>query len=229
MLREPAANTMAPQTFIQATIQSFLRLKAVSTRRFQPRAHLAVLGLSSFILSFIAARTFTYFYPSVVLISGGIHIHHFWFGILLLAVGGWIGISYNQKEIDMIAAIIYGVGGGLVADEVGLLLTFGNYYSELTWTFMIILLAFVSTVILFYRYHDNILEELHEFVSSKISLYFGVFLATVSVAFILETDNFLVAVVSAGLTMAAILIILAFLIHDLRQRALKQAPNTNSV
>jgi tellurite resistance protein TehA-like permease len=199
-------------------------LKAISTKGFQPRAHLAILALVSFILSFIAARSFTYFYPDVVLVSGGFHIHHFWFGMVLLAVGGWLGISYNQKEIDRLAAIIYGVGGGLIADEVGLLLTFGNYYSGLTWTFMIVLLSFVSTLILFNRYRQNIREELHEFVSSRASLYFGVFMAAVSVAFILETDNLLVTAVSAGLTVTAFLIVLAFLIHQIRQPSPKKLP-----
>jgi hypothetical protein len=63
--------------------------------------------------------------------------------LALLAVGGWVGISYTQKEIDMIASIMYGVGGGLIADEIGLLLTFGNYFSELTWTFLLLLFSFV--------------------------------------------------------------------------------------
>ena len=171
----------------------------------------------SFTFSFIAARTFTYFYPSIVLISGGLHIHHFWFGMILLAIGGWLGINYNIKEIDMIAAIVYGVGGGLIVDEVGLLLTFGNYYSELTWTFIVILFSFIATIFLVNRYHDTIFGELHEFVSSKASLYFGVFLAAVSVAFIFETGNFVVTVASLGLTTTAIVIILAFLIHRARK------------
>lgn len=137
--------------------------------------------------------------------------------MILLAIGGWLGINYNLKEIDMLAAIIYGVGGGLVADEVGLLLTFGNYYSELTWTFIVILFSFIALIYLFNRYHDSIFEELHEFVSSKASLYFGVFLAAISAAFISETDNFLVIIASVGSTVTAILIILAFLIHRARK------------
>ncbi len=175
-------------------------------------------------LSFIVARSFTYFFPSIILVSGGLHIHHFWFGMVLLAAGGWLGINYNQREIDMLAAIIYGVGGGLIADEVGLLLTFGNYWSELTWTFMIMLLSFVSVLILLSRYRKNIFEELHEFVSSKVSLYLGVFLAAISIAFISETNDLLVTVTSATLTISAILIILAFLIHRIRT----QEPTTSA-
>jgi tellurite resistance protein TehA-like permease len=153
----------------------------------------------------------------MVLVSRELHIHHFWFGIVLLAVGGWLGINFNHKEIDMLAAILYGVGGGLIADEVGLLLTFENYWSELTWTFMIVLLSSVSLLILFNKFRQSILVELHEFISSKVSLYFGVFLAAISIAFIAETNDLLVTVTSAGLTVTAILIVLAFLIHQRRK------------
>ena len=198
-----------------------MRSSAISASRFQPKAHLAVLALVSFILSFIVARSFTYLYPDVVLVGGGLHIHHFWFGLILLAIGGWLGISYTQKEIDKLAAIIYGVGGGLIADDLGLLLTLGNYYSELTWTFMLLLLSFISVLILINRYRQSIYEELHEFVSSKASLPLGVFLVAVSAAFVVQTDNSVVTLISASLTVAGILIVLAFLIHEIRQKTPK--------
>ncbi len=200
-------------------------LKAISAKRFQPRAHLAVLALVSFILSFIVARSFSYFYPNVILVSGGLHIHHFWFGLVLLAIGGWLGISYNQKEVDMVAAVIYGVGGGLVADELGLLLTFGDYYSGVTWTFMLLLISLVLALILVNQYRQTIFEELHDFVGSKASLYLGVFLAAVSVAFMVETDNSAVTLISVCLTVVGILMVLAFLFHQLRQSSRVKAPS----
>jgi len=190
--------------------------KATSTERLVPRVHFAALALVSFILSVIVARAFTHFFPGAVLISGDLHIHHFWFGIALLAIGGWLGISYNHKEIDMVAAIIYGVGGGLIADEVGLLMTFGDYWSGITWTFVIVLVASASVLILLGMYGRAIVNELHDFVSSRVSLYVGIFLAAVSIAFIVETDNLLVTVVSAGLTIAAVLMVLAYFIHRMR-------------
>jgi hypothetical protein len=50
-------------------------------------------------------------------------------GIALLAIGGWLGISYDDKETNRVASILYGAGGGLIVDEVGLLLTFNNYWT----------------------------------------------------------------------------------------------------
>jgi hypothetical protein len=163
-----------------------------------------------------------------VLVSGGIHFHHFWFGLLFLAIGGWLGINYSRKEIDMVAAIVYGVGGGLIADEIGLLLTFENYYSGLTWTFLFLLFAFVTILLLLRRYHDSVYGELHEFIGSKASLYIGVFIIAVSVAFVLGTDIFLVTLVSVLGTVAGVLIILAFVVHQFRQRIARNAGVPNN-
>jgi len=194
----------------------------ISTRETHPRVHLEAVALVSFMLSFIVARAFTSFFPNVVLVSGELHIHHFWFGMILLAVGGWLGINYDDKEIDIVAAIFYGVGGGLIADEVGLLLTFDNYWSSLTWTFMIVLFSFVFLLFLFSRYRQTILAELHDFVSSKASLYLGVFLAAISVAFVVEANN-LIRIISTILTITAILIVLAFLIHRIKEQQRKRS------
>jgi len=195
----------------------------ISTRETHPRVHLEAVALVSFMLSFIVARAFTSFFPNVVLVSGELHIHPFWFGMILLAVGGWLGINYDDKEIDIVAAIFYCVGGGLIADEVGLLLTFDNYWSSLTWTFMIVLFSFVFLLFLFSRYRKTILEELHDFVSSKASLYLGVFLAATSVAFVAEADNFFIRIISTVLTITAILIVLAFLIHRIKEQQRKRS------
>jgi hypothetical protein len=178
---------------------------------------LVTIALLSFLLSFIAARTFTTFFPSTVLVSSGIHIHHFWFGIILLAIGGWIGISLSDKETDRIAAILYGAGGGLISDEVGLLLTFGNYQSGLTYTFLIIFLTFISILILFYRYRQTILTELAELVVNRISFYVSLFLLAISPAFITQTGNIIVTVIFSTLTVAALIVIITHLALQIKE------------
>jgi hypothetical protein len=174
------------------------------------RANLSLLALISFVASFVMARAFTAISPDVVLIGNGFHIHHFWYGIMMLAIGGWLGISYTEERIDRLAAVIYGAGGGLIGDEVGLLLTFGNYWTGLTYTIIVIFLAFASTFILFRRYSKAILAEIGGFTRSKASFYFGVILAAVSFAFI-TTNNFLVTSVSVVTTIVACIIIVAYI------------------
>ncbi len=194
------------------------------SKRFQPRAHLATIALISFIFSFIAARAFTTFFPSTVLITSGIHIHHFWFGIALVAIGGWLGISYNAEEISRIASILYGAGGGLIVDEVGLLLTFGNYWTSLTYSFLVVFLSFIAVVLFFYKYRTVIEEELAEFARSKLSLYLGIFLIALSAAFIIQTDNSLVASVAAAVAILATILIAVFLVQQLM---LKKMPKSH--
>ena len=171
-------------------------LKNLEKLESASKPNLSFIMLSSFLVSFVIARVFTGFFPSTVLVVQGVHVHHFWFGLALLVVGGWLGINYRDDEIDRLAAIIFGVGGGLVGDEVGLLLTFGNYYSELTYTFIIALLAFSFMATLFRRHGKTIVTELYGFSRSHVDLYVGVFLVFISSAFLIQGGDVLVIVLS---------------------------------
>jgi hypothetical protein len=152
------------------------------------KPHLSILALISFTASFTIARIFTTLNPNMVLI-GGVHIHHFWYGLAMLAIGGWLGINYKGERVDRLAAILFGAGGGLIGDEVGLLLTFGNYWTGITYAFVIVFLTFASMLFLFNKYSKIIRTEFTYFLSSHVSLYFGIFLVAVSISFITETDN----------------------------------------
>jgi len=133
----------------------------------------------------------------------------------LLAIGGWLGINYRDDHTERIAAIIFGVGGGLVGDEIGLLLTFGDYYSELTYTFVISLLAFAFMVTLFKRHGQAIITELFGFFRLNIDLYVGLFLAFVSSAFLIQSDNTLVIVLSGITFIVALVLIIRRIIRYL--------------
>ena len=186
--------------------------------KIKEKPNLSMLAMISFIASFIVTRIFTSLNPNTVLISGDYHIHHFWYGIAMLAIGGWIGISVENERLNRVAAILFGAGGGLIGDEVGLLLTLGNYWSEITYTFVIIFLTFASMLILLNKYRKLIRTEFTQFLRSNASLYFGVFLAAVSIAFILETDNATIITVSSALTIAACFIILAYFVQRIRTK-----------
>jgi hypothetical protein len=138
----------------------------------------------------------------------GFHIHHFWYGLALLTIGGWLGINYRNDQTERIAAIIFGVGGGLISDEIGLLVTFGDYYSELTYTFVISVLVFAVIATLFKRHGQVIITELFGFSRLNIDLYVGLFLAFVSSAFLIQSDNTLVILLSGiALVIASVLIL----------------------
>jgi uncharacterized membrane protein len=132
-----------------------------------------------------------------------------------------LGINSRHKDIDITAAILYGVGGGLIVDEVGLLLTFGDYWTELTWAILVVMLSVISVLILVTRYRKQIREELSEHLSGKLALTLGIFFSALTVPFVLQTDNLLVIVGSLCLTVAAVIIMVVFLILQ-RRRQLKE-------
>jgi hypothetical protein len=188
------------------------------TERTEERPNLSLLALVSFITSFAVARVFTRLKPDSVLIGGGYHVHHFWFGLIMVIIGGWIGISYTSERADRVAAIIFGAGGGLIGDEVGLLLTLGNYWTEITYTLIVVFVTFASMLSLFFRYSEKIRIEFTKFIRSNISLYFGVFLSSISVAFILESDDFWIIDFSIVSEIVALIIIITYFILMVRRR-----------
>jgi len=179
------------------------------------KPNLSFIMLSFFLASFAVARVFTAFFPSTVLEVRGYHVHHFWYGLALLAIGGWLGINYRDDHTDRIAAIIFGVGGGLVGDEIGLLITFGDYYSEITYTFVISLLVFVFMATLFKRHGQAIITELFGFFRLNIDLYAGLFLAFVSSTFLIQSDNTLVNILSSIAFVVALALILRRIMYVL--------------
>jgi len=182
------------------------------------KPNLSALALVSFIASFAIARTFTTFYPNTVLIRGDYHIHHFWYGLAMLAAGGWLGISYENERINRLAAILFGAGGGFISDEIGLLLTLEDYWTGITYIAVSLILVLSSLLIILFRYHKIILTNFTQFTRTNASLYFAIFTAAVSLAFILETDSALVITVSSGFTIMASLVILAYFIQRIKLR-----------
>lgn len=189
-----------------------------SERKIGRKPNLSTLALVSFVASFVIARIFTTLSQKTVVVTYGIHIHHFWYGLIMLAIGGWLGISYHEKRIDRMAAVLFGAGGGIIGDEAGLLLTLGDYWTELTYTVMITFLAIVSILAMLVRYQKTILTELRHFSRSSASLYLGVFVAAVSVAFTLETNDPTMVTASFVLTAIGLTIAAAYFVQRIRRK-----------
>ena len=83
--------------------------------------------LAFFLVSFSISRLYSLYFHFYVYISG-YHIHHFYFGALSLASGGILGILSNKDNTrrSIIACALIGMGMGMFADEIGLLLNSTN-------------------------------------------------------------------------------------------------------
>lgn len=141
---------------------------------------LMFLTLLSFIIAFFGARIFTTIHPDVVVISGGIHFHHFWYGLAMVVAAGWLGITSTHPELDRIYALVFGFGGGLIGDEVGLLLTLGNYHSELTYVFFVGFVCFVVLATLFVRCNKELENDVLKLARPERAVHIGVVIAAFS-------------------------------------------------
>ena len=90
----------------------------------------------------------------------GHHIHHFYFGIALICFAAWIAVVGSNYFTRRQAAIIYGTGLGLFMDESGLLLTWGNYYSGVTYLLSLFLIGIFLNIVFFPYFWRAVRDEL---------------------------------------------------------------------
>src|SRR5437016_12328587 len=62
------------------------------------RHGLTFIATLAFVISFFGSRLFATLFPTTVVMQGGIHLHHFWYGIALISVAGWMGIAWRSEE-----------------------------------------------------------------------------------------------------------------------------------
>jgi hypothetical protein len=144
---------------------------------------LASLALSGFVVGFFGARIFTTINPDTVVVSGGVHFHHFWYGLAMVVVAGWLGIVSFHPALNRVYATVFGLGGGLIGDEVGLLLTFGNYHSELTYVFFVGFICVVVLLVLLVRYRTQLKRDLADIDRGETLVHFGAVVAGLSALF----------------------------------------------
>ena len=132
----------------------------------------------SFLTAFAVTRITAYVFPSVNLVIGKYHIHHFYYGIALLIISNWTALITNRQGPRIIAAVLFGVGLGILADEAGLLLTCTspltlqcNYNARITLDIFVVLVgAFLSVLYLVpaLRGFRMLAKHAHRIVNDKL-------------------------------------------------------------
>jgi len=134
------------------------KLKKNQSIELHKKEHSQLLELQfivtvSFLITFTASRAIVVMSgeskPSLELWIGNYHIHHFFIGILLLAISGWIGLVGSKNRYKYSSAMPYGGGLGLLIDEIGLLLTWGNYWAKQSYVFGITVIFIFLSIILY--------------------------------------------------------------------------------
>jgi hypothetical protein len=145
---------------------------------------LAFIAIAAFLVSFFGSRLFATVCPTCVVVGSGIHFHHFWYGIGMVALTGWLAIVGKRTDRrDRAYALVYGLGLGLIGDEVGLLLTFGNYYSELTYQIFVGAVGLIILGALAIRFGERLRKDFMRMERWEGVSLVGLFLAGFSTLF----------------------------------------------
>ena len=176
-------------------------------------------GTVAFVLAFAGARLFAVMNPTVVVIRGTIHFHHFWYGLAMVVAAGWMGIVINEPRFGRNLAIVFGLGAGLIGDEVGLLLTFGDYYSSLTEVFFVGAIGFVILISLLARGRGRIQKEVFDVSRQERLTQIGIFVSAFSAVF------FAVGSWEIGLTVLGFGLLVFLWSRDRRQKMVSHSPH----
>ncbi|MFE6284135.1 hypothetical protein [Streptomyces sp. NPDC057877] len=94
-----------------------------------------LLALAAFVLTFLVTRLITRLIRAGkgpfrnVSTEGGLHIHHVVPGVLLTVIGGFGAVAAGRQGVGgAVAAVIFGMGVGLVLDEFALILHLDDVY-----------------------------------------------------------------------------------------------------
>jgi len=133
----------------------------------------------AFVITFVFLRALTYgiryhLLPvGNIVTSGGLHIHHFVWGILLLLIVGFLGITLWTERLHPWLAIAFGIGAALVIDEFALWLNLRDVYwakqGRMSVDVAIIVAALLGLYYAAYRFWRAAAKELREAIGFVLS------------------------------------------------------------
>lgn len=130
--------------------------------------HTTALIIFSFLATFAVARLFVYLIlghllPNFFLTVRGVHIHHFTYGVVILAIAG-LYLLLKRPPVDSITfkrlTFIYGVGLGLTFDEFGMWVRLEDGYWIRQSYDAIIIVTLILLNIIYYKFVIRALTEL---------------------------------------------------------------------
>ncbi|MEM3373619.1 MAG: hypothetical protein QXE31_00185 [Candidatus Woesearchaeota archaeon] len=105
--------------------------------------------------SFFVSRVFVIYFPERSVFIKGYHIHHFFFGLIFLCIAGYIALVSDKINLHRLSAVMYGIGLGMILDEIGLFLTCGtiskgcDYWARVTYDILIFVISLFLSIIYF--------------------------------------------------------------------------------
>lgn len=123
-------------------------------RIFKPKngKEIPFLILLSFLGTFALSRVFTYTFPDVSLRVRAVHVHHFAYGIILLAILGYYLLTQpRSSKTRLKLSLIYGVALGLAMDEFAMWIQLEDAYYDRSSYDAIVTVALIMLNIIYFE------------------------------------------------------------------------------
>lgn len=134
---------------------------------YHRRREVSFWVLAAFVPTFLMARAIVYLDPSIFLDVRGVHIHHFTYGIFLLAAVGYVALAYPDKPRRFLA-FVYGIGLALAADEFGMWLRLSDEYATRhSYDAVMTIIAFLISAVYFADFWSRIFRYLRQFLRRR--------------------------------------------------------------
>lgn len=161
---------------------SYYLLKKIKKEIFKRRRSTPFLISISFLTSFLVARLWVLYFKAVGSVTpevtytvgrnvvlGGYHIHHIAYGIALVSLSAWLAINYWSKSVARISSILYGLGLGLIVDELGFIIGGMKPYQGDTEVFYVVIgvIAVLASIVYFPAFYRAIKRDLKKFQKKK--------------------------------------------------------------
>ena len=94
-------------------------LKRLKHLKPKPGKEIPFLILVTFLTTLAVSRAITYFFPGAVLVPfRNVHVHHFAYGIILLAISNFLLLTQPRSDKTRLRlSLVYGFALGLAFDE----------------------------------------------------------------------------------------------------------------
>jgi hypothetical protein len=137
------------------------------------RREAALRTLAAFAATFLILRGLTFgihyhLIPVHDIVTGGLHIHHFVWGIGIALVVGFLALSLEQARWHPWLAIPFGIGAALILDEFALWLNLQDVYwatqGRASVDVVMVVAAVLGGYLVTYKFWNAVGRELMEFL-----------------------------------------------------------------
>lgn len=150
--------SLAGQAFRQTLRACFIAYRELLSNRFRQVPFWVLVG---FLPTFIMARQLVAHDPNFYVSVHGIHVHHFTWGIIILAGVGFASLVSPKRAQPWLAAV-YGIGLALAFDEFGMWVHLtSNYNLDQSEDVMVGILVFLVIVVYFLGLLRRVLRILY--------------------------------------------------------------------